>query len=114
MRDRNLLLGIRWGVDRYDTQRLCGGCSSGLRGVEMTPRKTKKFEDVTVELNYSQAIRNQMKFNEKYTTGDEWDEERIFHAAQFCKAFHNKTLNPYVIQKFLNEFVETVGFNVDY
>ena len=80
----------------------------------MTPRKPKKFEDVTVELNYSQAIRNQMKFNEKYTTGDEWDEERIFHAAQFCKAFHNKTLNPYVIQKFLNEFVETVGFNVDY
>ena len=36
MRDRNLLLGIRWGVDRYDPQRLCGGYSSGLRGVEMS------------------------------------------------------------------------------
>ena len=35
MRDRNLLFGIRWGVDRYDAQRLCGGCSSGLRGVAM-------------------------------------------------------------------------------
>ena len=35
MRDRNLLLGIRWGVDRYDPQRLCGGYSSGLRGVAM-------------------------------------------------------------------------------
>ena len=28
----------------------------------MATRKTKKFEDVTVELNYSQAIRNQIKF----------------------------------------------------
>ena len=75
--------------------------------------KKTSFEDVIVELNYSQAIRNQMKFNEKYTTGDEWDEERIFLAAQFCKVFHNKTLNPYVIQKLLNEFVETVGFSID-
>ena len=76
--------------------------------------KKTSFEDVIVELNYSQAIRNQMKFNEKYTTGDEWDEQRIFLAAQFCKVFHNKTLNPYVIQKLLNEFVETVGFSIDY
>ena len=35
MRNGNLLFGIRWGIDRYDTQRLCGGCSSGLRGVAM-------------------------------------------------------------------------------
>ena len=35
MRDRNLLFRVRWGVDRYDTQRLCGGCSSGLQGVAM-------------------------------------------------------------------------------
>ena len=55
-----------------------------------------------------------MRFNSKYTTGDEWDEERIFLAAQFCKVFHNKTLNPYVIQKLLDEFVETVGFSIDY
>ena len=55
-----------------------------------------------------------MKFNSKYTTGDEWDEERIFHAAQFCKVFHNKTLNPYVIQKFLDEFTKTIGFQIDY
>ena len=55
-----------------------------------------------------------MKFNQKYTTGDEWDEERIFHAAQFCKVFHNKTLNPYVIQKLLDEFKETVGFDISY
>ena len=80
----------------------------------MPTKKKPSFEDVTIELNYSEAIRNQMKFNEKYTTGDEWDEETIFHAAQFCKVFHNKTLNPYVIQKFLNEFVETVGFGIDY
>ena len=80
----------------------------------MTPRKPKAYQDVTVELNYSQAIRNQMKFNKKHTTGDAWDEERIFLAAQFCKVFHNKTLNPYVIQKFLDEFVETVGFDIDY
>ena len=80
----------------------------------MTPRKPKANQDVTLELNYSQAIRDQMKFNKKFTTGEEWDEERIFHAAQFCKVFHNKTLNPYVIQKFLDEFVETIGFEVDY
>ena len=55
-----------------------------------------------------------MRFNSKYTTGDEWDEERIFLAAQFCKVFHNKTLNPHVIQKLLDEFVETVGFSIDY
>ena len=35
MRNRNLLFRIRWGVNRYDTQRLCGGYSSGLRGVAM-------------------------------------------------------------------------------
>ena len=80
----------------------------------MTPKKPKAYQDVTVELNYSEAIRNQMRFNSKYTTGDEWDEERIFLAAQFCKVFHNKTLNPYVIQKLLDEFVETVGFSIDY
>ena len=80
----------------------------------MTTKNKQPFEDVTVVLNYSQAIRNQMKFNKKFTTGEEWDEERIFHAAQFCKVFHNKTLNPYVVQKFLDEFVETIGFEVDY
>ena len=80
----------------------------------MPAKKKPSFEDVTVELNYSQAVRDQMKFNDKYTTGNEWDEETIFHAAQFCKVFHNKTLNPYVIQKFLDEFVETVGFQIDY
>ena len=80
----------------------------------MPTKKNPSFEDVKVELNYSQAIRDQMKFNKKFTTGDEWNEERIFHAAQFCKVFHNKTLNPYVIQKFLDEFVETIGFEVDY
>jgi len=82
-------------------------------------KKTKKskkpcFEDVIVELNYSKAVRNQMKFNDKYTIGKEWDEETIFHAAQFCKVFHNKTLNPYVIQKFLDEFTRTAGFEIDY
>tara|TARA_B100000131_G_C17861325_1_gene510190 strand:+ start:459 stop:710 length:252 start_codon:yes stop_codon:yes gene_type:complete len=82
-------------------------------------KKTKKskkpcFEDVIVELNYSKAVRNQMKFNDKYTIGKEWDEETIFHAAQFCKVFHNKTLNPYVIQKFLDEFTKTAGFEIDY
>ena len=80
----------------------------------MAPRKKQSFEDVTVELNYSEAIRNQMRFNSKYTTGDEWDEERNFLAAQLCKVFHNKTLNHYVIQKLLDEFVETVGFSIDY
>ena len=80
----------------------------------MPAKKKPSFEDVTVELNYSQAVRNQMKFNSKYTKGDERDEETIFHAAQFCKVFHNKTLNPYVIQKFLDEFTKTIGFQIDY
>ena len=80
----------------------------------MPTKKKPSFEDVKVELNYSQAIRDQMKFNKKCTTGDEWNEERIFHAAQFCKVFHNKTLHPYVIQKLLDEFKETVGFDISY
>ena len=54
----------------------------------MATKKTKKFEDVTVELNYSQAVRDQMKFNDKYTTGNEWDEETILHAAQFLSLIH--------------------------
>ena len=78
----------------------------------MPAKKKPSFEDVKVELNYSQAIRDQIKYNRNYDNG--WDEQRIFHAAQFCKVFHNKTLNPYVIQKFLDEFVETIGFDVDY
>ena len=80
----------------------------------MAPRKKQSFKDVTVELNYSQAVRDQMKFNDKYTTGNEWDEETIFHAARFCKVFHNKTLNPYVIQRLLDEFTKTIGFQIDY
>ena len=43
-----------------------------------------------------------------------WDEERIFMAAQFIKVFHNKTLNPYVIKKFLNEFKDTDGYGIEY
>ena len=78
----------------------------------MATRKTKKFEDVTVELNYSQAIRNQVKFDVNYN--DNWDEERIFMAAQFIKVFHNKTLNPYVIKKFLDEFKDTDAFDIEY
>ena len=78
----------------------------------MATRKTKKFEDVTVELNYSQAIRNQIKFDVNYNNN--WDEERIFMAAQFIKVFHNKTLNPYVIKKFLNEFKDTDGYGIEY
>ena len=78
----------------------------------MPAKKKPSFEDVTVVLNYSQAIRDQIKYNKNYDHG--WDEQRIFHAAQFCKVFHNKTLNPYVIQKLLDEFVETVGFSIDY
>ena len=78
----------------------------------MPTKKKPSFEDVKVELNYSQAIRDQMKFNEKYTTGDEWDEERIFHAAQFCKVFHNKTLNPYVIEKLLKEFEDDPYYEI--
>ena len=80
----------------------------------MAPRKKQSFEDVTVVLNYSQAIRDQIKYHKTYTTDDEWDENRIFHAAQFVKVFHNKTLNPYVIQKLLDEFKETVGFDISY
>ena len=55
MRNGNLLFGIRWGIDRYDTQRLCGGCSSGLRGVEM--RK------ITIELyaNNEYALDERLK-----------------------------------------------------
>lgn len=78
----------------------------------MPTRKKPSFEDVTVELNYSKAIRDQIKYNRNYDSN--WDEQRIFHAAQFCKVFHNKTLNPYVVQKFLDQFKETVGFDIDY
>ena len=45
MRDRNLLFRIRWGVDRYDPQRLCGGYSSGLRGVAM---KLYEYIDIAI------------------------------------------------------------------
>ena len=44
MRDRNLLFGIRWGVDRYDPQRLCSGYSGSLRGVAMRLDRSKLFE----------------------------------------------------------------------
>ncbi len=57
MRDRNLLLGIRWGVDRYDPQRLCGGCTSGLRGFEVS----KKYDYKDQELDLKMRI----KFLEK-------------------------------------------------
>ena len=80
--------------------------------ITMAPRKPKAYQDVILELNYSQAIRDQIRYNRNYDSG--WDEERIAHAAHFCKIFHNKTLNPYVIQKFLGEFKETVGFDIDY
>ena len=55
MRDRNLLFGIRWGIDRYDPQRLCGGYSSSLRGVAM--RK------ITIELyaNNEYALEERLK-----------------------------------------------------
>jgi hypothetical protein len=57
VRDRNLLLGIRWGVDRYDPQRLCGGCTSGLRGFEVS----KKYDYKDQELDLKMRI----KFLEK-------------------------------------------------
>ena len=55
----------------------------------MPAKKKPSFEDVTVVLNYSQAIRDQIKYHKTYTSADEWDENRIFHAAQFVKVFHN-------------------------
>ena len=57
MRNGNLLFGIRWGIDRYDPQRLCGGCSSGLRGFEVS----KKYDYKDQELDLKMRI----KFLEK-------------------------------------------------
>ena len=51
----------------------------------MTPRKPKANQDVTLELNYSQAIREQISFNKKFDTN--WDEDRVARAAHFCKTF---------------------------
>ena len=45
MRNRNLLFRIRWGVNRYDPQRLCGGYSSGLRGVAMNQHEYKQLQE---------------------------------------------------------------------
>ena len=50
MRNGNLLLGIRWGIDRYDTQRLCGGCSSGLRGLEMSRNYDYKDQELDLKM----------------------------------------------------------------
>jgi len=78
----------------------------------MTPRKPKAIQDVTLELNYSQAIREQISFNKKFDTN--WDEERVARAAHFCKTFHNHNLDPYKIQRLIKEFEETDGFNIEY
>ena len=78
----------------------------------MTTRKKKSFEDVTIELNYSQAIRDQISFNKKFDCN--CDEDRVARAAHFCKTFHNHNLDPYKIQRLIKEFEETDGFNIEY
>ena len=76
----------------------------------MTTRKKKSFEDVTIELNYSQSIRDQISFNKKFDCN--WDEDRVARAAHFCKTFHNHNLDPYKIQRLIKEVEETDGFNI--
>ena len=78
----------------------------------MATRKTKKFEDIIVEFNYSQMVRDQVSFLKTYDTG--WDEERIARAAHFCKVFHNHRLDPDEIRRLLKQFENTIGFNIDY
>ena len=78
----------------------------------MPAKKKPSFEDVKVELNYSQAIRDQISFNKKFDCN--WDEDRVARAAHFCKTFHNHNLDPYKIQRLIKEFEETDGFNIEY
>jgi len=78
----------------------------------MPAKKKPSFEDVKIELNYSQAIRDQISFNKKFDCN--WDEDRVARAAHFCKTFHNHNLDPYKIQRLIKEFEETDGFNIDY
>ena len=79
----------------------------------MAPRKTqKKNEDIIIEFNYSQMVRDQVSFCKSYDTG--WDEERIARAAHFCKVFHNHSLDPDEIRRLLKRFEDTDGFNIEY
>ena len=78
----------------------------------MPKKKKPSFEDVTIELNYSQAIKDQISFNKKFDCN--WDEDRVARAAHFCKTFHNHNLDPYKIQRLIKEFEETDGFNIEY
>jgi hypothetical protein len=79
----------------------------------MTTRKNqKKIQDITLELNYTQAIKDQISFNKNFDTN--WDEDRVARAAHFCKTFHNHNLDPYKIQRLIKEFEETDGFGIDY
>ena len=77
-----------------------------------TKKNQKKIEDITLEFNYSQMVRDQVSFCKSYDAG--WDEERITRAAHFCKVFHDHRLDPSDIKNLLKSFEETVGFNLDY
>ena len=46
----------------------------------MAPRKPKVIQDITLELNYTQAIKDQISFDKKYDCN--WDEERVRRAAE--------------------------------
>ena len=78
----------------------------------MAPRKPKVIQDITLELNYTQTIKDQISFDKKYDCN--WDEERVRRAAHFCKIFHNHKLDPYEIQRLIKEFEDTVGFDIEY
>ena len=78
----------------------------------MTTKKKQPIEDITLEFNYSQMVRDQVSFCKSYDTN--WDEERIARAAHFCKVFHDHRLDPTDIRRLLKEFEDTIGFNLDY
>ena len=75
-------------------------------------KQMETTQQAILELNYTQAIREQISFNKKFDTN--WDEDRVARAAHFCKTFHNHNLDPYKIQRLIKEFEETDGFNIEY
>jgi len=57
--------------------------------------KKRKIEDVTIVLNFSEAIREQEPL---------WDVDKVEDAAKFCRTFMAKRLNPYKIKEKLKEW----------
>ena len=66
----------------------------------MSPKKKQSFEDVTFELNYTQAIKDQISFDKKYDCN--WDEERVRRAAHFLSKLTVSLLKLYLMKKHIS------------